>query len=193
MKKDRLAIRILILVFISIPLIYWMAHSNMNATHAQTEQQTSTQTNKIAQEGKNVQTEQEIPDLKDEVGQKRKTVNFDKAAVKEFLMTKEHWSESNANWETSVALPVIDARLQPVLDAYLADKTIDSNFNVQGVTIKFVMDRCNINFWRALQHMDDYLMHPEHLKGVTNPNYDPARYFDVKPADATDDLKGERK
>lgn len=117
--------------------------------------------------------QQAIEQKKHENKEEKKVVHFDKAVVKQFLMNKEHYSEWDADYVIAIELPVIDANLQPLLDAYLTDQTIDSNVNVQGITMEIIMKKYQCDFWRALIHMTDFILHPEDLVIVKNPDFIP--------------------
>jgi len=87
---------------------------------------------------------------------------FDKEVVKKMLI-EDGYKEKDVEIEI-ISLSKTDARLQTVLDTYLFDRTISSDFNVEGLTMKIVMEKFGCNFWSALDFMETYLDDPKGAK-----------------------------
>ena len=65
---------------------------------------------------------------------------FDEAVVKKILLEEGYSDEGEIDMIFN-ELNIIDASLQRVLDAYLADRTIVDEFKVEGLTINIIMSK----------------------------------------------------
>jgi len=95
--------------------------------------------------------------------EERKVLFFDKEVVKRIMMEDKRYTEI---W-VDRAIPNLancDASLQNVLDSYIVDRTIDSDFNVEGVTMRKIMNSWNCGFFQALSYMNLYIKKPELAK-----------------------------
>lgn len=98
----------------------------------------------------------------------KKVLQFDKEVVLK-VMLEDGWSDWAYVQVNSMSK--YDARLQPVLDAYLADRSISADFNVEGVTIPLLMEKMHVDFWNALSRIDIYLHNPELAKEFMEMKY----------------------
>lgn len=94
--------------------------------------------------------------------EEKQMLTFDKEVVRKMLL-KDGYKEKDVEVEIA-ALAKTDARLQPVLNAYLLNRTISPDFNVNGLTMKIVMEKYSCNFWNAIDFMETYLDDPEGAK-----------------------------
>jgi hypothetical protein len=94
--------------------------------------------------------------------EEKQMLTFDKEVVRKMLL-EDGYEEKDVEIKLA-ALAKTDARLQPVLDAYLVDRTISPDFNVNGLTMKIIMEKYSCNFWNAIDSMEYYLKHPERAK-----------------------------
>lgn len=78
---------------------------------------------------------------------------FDEAVVKKILLEEGYSDEGEIDMIFN-ELNIIDASLQRVLDAYLADRTIVDEFKVEGLTINIIMSKFKCDFWKALGFMN---------------------------------------
>ena len=76
-------------------------------------------------------------------------ITFDKTAIHNILLEEGYSDESEIEM-IFYDLSVIDASLQGVLDAYLTERIILDEFNVEGLTINIIMDKFRCDFWNAL-------------------------------------------
>jgi hypothetical protein len=93
-----------------------------------------------------------------------KVIKFDKQFIKEFIMKEEKCSEWEANLIVNAVLPKMSNKLQPVLDAYLADRTVDSTFHVKEVTMPIIMKGYQCGFWPALTYMDMFIQRQDNAE-----------------------------
>ncbi|WP_371367102.1 hypothetical protein SRRS_11990 [Sporomusa rhizae] len=89
-------------------------------------------------------------------------LTFDKEVVRKMLL-EDGYEEDDITIKLN-RFNKISKKLQPVLDVYLVDRTISSNFNVEGLTMKIIMEKYSCNFWSALGFMDSYIDDPEGAK-----------------------------
>lgn len=104
-------------------------------------------------------------------------LQFDKYAVKKIMMEENNYSSREADDEIYF-LGGYDSQLQPLLDAYIADRTISNAFDVEGLTIKMVMDKFGHNFWQGLLSMQGFIKDPERAQRTRN-NLTPVRYHSL--------------
>lgn len=83
----------------------------------------------------------------------KQVITFDRAAVKKMLI-EDGYSDEGEMDRTLNELSLIDAGLQGILDAYLADRTIVDDFQVEGLTIPIIMHKFECDFWNALGFMN---------------------------------------
>lgn len=107
----------------------------------------------------------------------KKTIQFDKHFVKILLIKEEKCLLREADELVNLVLPQMHAELQPVVDEYLADRTINSSFNVKGVTMSKVMEGYGCDFWSALIEMNGFIDHPEDTIILSDPNLYPKRFI----------------
>ncbi|WP_371367076.1 hypothetical protein SRRS_11840 [Sporomusa rhizae] len=89
-------------------------------------------------------------------------LTFDKEVVRKMLL-EDGYKENEIKIELN-RFSKINQKLQLVLNAYLIDRTISSDFNVEGLTMKIIMEKYSCNFWNALSFMDSYIDDPERAK-----------------------------
>ncbi len=87
-------------------------------------------------------------------------ITIDKAAVKEILVEEGYSDEGDIDMIFN-ELSIIDASLQGVLDAYLADRTVIDEFKVEGLTISIIMHKFSCDFWKALGFMNTAITNPQ--------------------------------
>lgn len=97
----------------------------------------------------------------------KKVITFDKAVVRKMLI-EDGYSDEGEIERTFNDLTRTDASLQKVLDAYLADRIIVDDFEVEGLTLKIIMDKFRSDFWDGLSLMNIYINDHELAKGVYN-------------------------
>ena len=100
--------------------------------------------------------------IQEDVKEEKPKLTFDKEVVRKMLL-EDGYKEKDVEIKLA-ALAKNDARLQPVINAYLLNRTIDPDFNVDGLTMKIIMEKYSCNFWYALDSMEYYLKHPERAK-----------------------------
>ncbi len=102
--------------------------------------------------------------IKDNTKEKeaKAVLTFDKEVVRKMLL-EDGYEENDITIKLN-RFNKINKKLQPVLDAYLVDRTISSDFNVEGLTMKIIMEKYSCNFWSALGYMDSYSDDPEGAK-----------------------------
>lgn len=111
--------------------------------------------------GKNtVHTEQSQSDSrKDEAN----VVHFDSAVVRRMML--EDGYANDKDLEISInSLKKIDKKLQPLIDAYIKDRTISDAFTVEGLTVAMIMKKYDSSFWSALESLDNFIDNPEGAK-----------------------------
>lgn len=99
--------------------------------------------------------------------EERKVLQFDKEVVKKIMMEENSYSSREADDEIFI-LGELNAKLQPVLDAYIADRTMSDAFEVEGLTTKMVIDKYGENFWQGLLSMNGFIKDPERAKRTRN-------------------------
>lgn len=92
---------------------------------------------------------------------------FDKAIIKEILIEEGYSDDGEIDMIFS-ELNIINASLQNVLDAYVADRTILDEFEVEGVTVNMIMDKFRCDFWNALGFMSTSIDNPQLAKDLFN-------------------------
>ena len=97
--------------------------------------------------------------------EERKVLKFDKEVVKKIMIQENGYSALEASVMTS-GLRQLDAKLQPILDSYLANRSLYTDFNIDGITIKDVMEWYGCGFWDGISLMDYYVHKPELAKDV---------------------------
>lgn len=103
--------------------------------------------------------------VQQEVKQEEKSLlKIDKAAVKKRLM-EDGLNDFEAEDEM-ILLSRRNGCLQPLLDAYVKDRTLSEAFTVDGVTIKMAMDVERVNFWIGLDYMEVYMENPRYMDKV---------------------------
>jgi hypothetical protein len=100
--------------------------------------------------------------IKEDVKEEKPMLTFDKEVVRKMLL-EDGYKEKDVEIEEN-RFSKINAKLQPVLDAYLVNRTISPDFNVNGLTMKIIMEKYSCNFWNAIGFMDSYLDDPEGAK-----------------------------
>jgi hypothetical protein len=105
-------------------------------------------------------------DLKETKERKQKQwLKFDRDVVKWILIQENHYDKETAD-RAAYDLSECDSFVQPVLDAYLKDRTIVTDFNINGLTMQHIMELWDCDFWCALDKMGKlYYENPEKLKG----------------------------
>jgi hypothetical protein len=101
-------------------------------------------------------------------------LHFDRAVVKKVMIEdgRNKYGESDSMMD---AFGKYDARLQPVLDAYLANRSLSDDFQVEGVNMRMIKDKFFVTFWEALVTMNSlfndregagiiYQMKPDYAK-----------------------------
>ncbi|SFL96023.1 hypothetical protein [Pelosinus propionicus] len=78
---------------------------------------------------------------------------FNEATIKKILLNEGYSDEGEIDMIFN-ELNIIDASLQIVLDAYLADRTILDKFKVEGLTMHIIMTKFKCDFWKALGFMN---------------------------------------
>jgi len=106
--------------------------------------------------------------------EERKMITFDKDVVKKILMEDNGYSDFDASIMIN-AVSEFDSKLQPILDSYVANRSLYADFNVEGVTIEIVMDKLGCDFWNALTDLDFYLRNPDDAKRLLK--REPRRYI----------------
>lgn len=96
------------------------------------------------------------------IKEEKKMLSFDSELVRKMLL-EDGYKEKDLEIKEN-RLKKINLKLQPVLDAYLADRTISDDFNVEGLTMKIIMEKYSCNFWNAIGFMDAYIDDPEGAK-----------------------------
>lgn len=99
--------------------------------------------------------------------EERRVLKFDKELVKQ-IMIEECGYPSRAAADEVFFLGDIDAELQPVIDAYIADRTISDAFSVEGLTTQMIMDKYGVNFWMGLLFMNGFIKDPDRAKRTRN-------------------------
>ena len=94
--------------------------------------------------------------------EERKVLKFDKEVVKK-IMVEEGYSVLMAR-TTIARLSELDAKLQPILDSYVSDRSLYTDFTIEDANIKTVMDWAGCDFWNGITMMQLYLEKPESTK-----------------------------
>lgn len=94
----------------------------------------------------------------------KKTLKFDEQTVRRVLK-EDGYSEQGILIELRL-LEKSEVRLQVLLDAYLEDRSILNTVNVDGVTLKLIMDMNTCNFWNAFNELDLTMKCPETAEGI---------------------------
>lgn len=103
--------------------------------------------------------------VQQEVKQEEKTLlKIDKEGVKKRLL-EDGFNDFEAEDEM-IMLGRMNGCLQPLLDAYVKDRTLSEAFTVDGVTIKMAMDVERVNFWIGLDYMEVYMKNPRYTEMV---------------------------
>jgi hypothetical protein len=100
--------------------------------------------------------------IQEDVKEEKPMLTFDKTVVRKMLL-EDGYEEKDLEIKEN-RLKKINIKLQPVLDAYLVDRTISADFNVEGLTMKIIMEKYSCNFWNAIGFMDSYIDDPEGAK-----------------------------
>ncbi|KFZ41296.1 MULTISPECIES: hypothetical protein [Thermoactinomyces] len=85
-------------------------------------------------------------------------LSFDENQLKSVLIEEEGIEESKTSFIIE-NLKKLDDRLQETMDQWMKDRSI-SNFNVEGVDLKFIMEKGKVNFHNALTIMNAFLYDP---------------------------------
>lgn len=88
--------------------------------------------------------------------------HFDEEVVKRILV-EELKLDSITVTITIIGLRKLEDRLQPVLDAWIKDRT-EMDFTFQGISIKDIMDKEECWFLSALGTMSMFLGDPEYIE-----------------------------
>jgi hypothetical protein len=83
---------------------------------------------------------------------------FDENQLKTILIEEEGIEESKTFFIIE-NLKTLDDRLQEAMDQWMKDRSI-SNFDVEGVDLKFIMEKGKVNFHNALTIMNAFLYDP---------------------------------
>lgn len=94
-------------------------------------------------------------------------ITFDKTTINNILLDEGYFDEGEIDM-VFYDLSIIDASLQGVLDAYLSDRTILDEFNVEGLTINMIMDKFGCDFWNALGFMNTSISNHKLAKDLYN-------------------------
>jgi hypothetical protein len=93
--------------------------------------------------------------------EKKKVLHFDKKVVEKALIA----DGNSACMDNSIkAMEKYDAILQPVLDAYLKDKSLSDDFNIEGVTIRMIEKKYGESFWGSLRELNRLAQNREEAK-----------------------------
>ncbi len=92
---------------------------------------------------------------------------FDEDTVKKILLEEGYSDEGEIDMIFN-ELNIIDSRLQRVLDAYLADRTIVDEFKVEGLTMHIIMEKFKCDFWKALGFMNTSISNHQLAKELYN-------------------------
>ncbi len=87
------------------------------------------------------------------------SLDFDKVLVKKVLL-EDGYSNEEADKKIQSIYDWYDDRLYDVINAYVRDRTILDNINVQGVTMRVLIERRKYNFWDALYMLNETISNP---------------------------------
>ncbi|AIF53930.1 hypothetical protein [Pelosinus sp. UFO1] len=94
-------------------------------------------------------------------------ITFDKTTINNILL-EEGYSDEGEIDMIFYDLSIIDSSLQGVLDAYLTDRIILDEFNVEGLTINIIMDKFRCDFWNALGFLNTSISNHKLAKDLYN-------------------------
>ncbi|VBB08463.1 mitochondrial glycoprotein [Lucifera butyrica] len=90
-------------------------------------------------------------------------LKYDKEVLEKILLEECGYPA----WSASLSAENIyklDERLQKTLDAWLIDRSVSDEINVEGITIKQIIEKEHSSFIKALMTMDVFLQEPELAK-----------------------------
>ncbi|MRG29440.1 hypothetical protein [Laceyella tengchongensis] len=91
---------------------------------------------------------------------------FDKQKLKTILMEEEQISDHEADIIIERLEKVNHPQLQKCLDQWMENRTVSDEFNIDGVTIKMIMEKKKRLFCSALLTMDVFIDNPQMLQSI---------------------------
>lgn len=86
-------------------------------------------------------------------------VSFDREAVRR-LMLEDGYQETQVD-DSVTSVSHLDQKLQPLIDAYVKNKSITKKFAIEGLTVMMIMEKFDCDFWVGLEFLDDFIDDPE--------------------------------
>lgn len=86
-------------------------------------------------------------------------VSIDRAAVRR-IMLEDGYKEVLVD-DSVTSISHLDQKLQPLIDAYVKNKSITEKFAIEGLTITMIMEKFDCDFWVGLEFLDDFIDDPE--------------------------------
>lgn len=86
-------------------------------------------------------------------------VSFDRATVRR-IMLEEGYQETQVD-DSVTSVSHLDRKLQPLIDAYVKNKSITEKFAIEGLTVTMIMEKFDCDFWVGLEFLDDFIDDPE--------------------------------
>ncbi|WP_131923028.1 hypothetical protein [Hazenella coriacea] len=80
--------------------------------------------------------------------------------LKEILLNECNFYQYQAEMEID-GLKKLQEPLQRALQQWIEDRTISEEIEVEGITIKYIMDKCQSDFTSALTFMSVFMDEPE--------------------------------
>ncbi|RAL22602.1 hypothetical protein [Thermoflavimicrobium daqui] len=90
-------------------------------------------------------------------------LKFDAEKLRDILIHEEGYKDNEAD-AMKHALPKLNSKLQKYLDQWMEDRTVSEELNIEGVTLKIIMEKRRIGFCSALIFMNVYIDKPELAK-----------------------------
>jgi len=89
---------------------------------------------------------------------------FDRERVRK-IMLEDGYKERQVA-ESVASMRCLNQKLQPLIDAYLKDKSLADHYQIEGLTIAMIMEKFQCDFWVGLQFLDDFVEDPERAEFV---------------------------
>jgi len=86
-------------------------------------------------------------------------VSFDWATVRR-IMLEDGYQETQVD-DSVTSVSHLDQKLQPLIDAYVKNKSITEKFAIEGLTVTMIMEKFDCDFWVGLEFLDDFIDDPE--------------------------------
>lgn len=84
---------------------------------------------------------------------------FDRERVRK-IMLEDGYKEQQVD-ESVASMRKLNQKLQPLIDAYLKDKSLADQYQIEGLTIAMIMEKFDCDFWVGLEFLDDFVEDPE--------------------------------